>query len=604
MMTSVKDVSRRLAERCLQVCLMLLPGGREHGSEYLCASVSGGHGDSLKVHLNGNHPGQWRDWATDSDKGDLLDLWAKARNLPPGEALRQAKEWVGIVEPQRRKPKEYTKPPPRKLPAPTPEGRAFKYLTNERKLTRETLGAFKVGVDAKRKAIVFVSENLAGEVVNRSYRTMDKDFQQEKGAAPCLYGWQALPKSALDSRTVLLTEGQIDAMTWHQWGIPALSVPSGKNPDWIDYEWDNLEAFERIYLAFDMDASGREIAELAIARLGPERCFVVETPHKDANECLCAGCTADDAAAWVTAARMPKVEALLLASEIEDRLIAELMPKPKPFTLNIFDLNWEEESGLYFRPGELTVWTGHSHAGKSTFLNYLMLCMLAQPNPDGSRSSVFIGSYEVKIETTLRRMMTAVMAPMGIRPEPQHARTFLMEYGESIVFSDVLGFIDRDRLFQHLRVSFRRFGVRHFVIDSLVKIQGLEEDYLAQSQFINDLIAFARGAGAHVHLVAHPRKASSDKPGMVDIKGSGVLKDCADNAVAICRNLEKMEASMEGELTPEMRAQYDTEIRVYKQKESGWIGAFYLKFDNRGFTYSKSQKPEKPKPNGRRPYKE
>src|SRR5436190_41304 len=121
----------------------------------------------------------------------------------------------------------------------------------------------------------------------------------DAGCAPCLFGWHALSEGAYRSRAVVLTEGQIDCMSWHQWGIPALSIPNGSGLTWIDYDWENLAAFDRIYISFDMDGAGRENTQKAIQRLGPHRCHVMTMPHKDGNAALQAGATAEDAQRWL-----------------------------------------------------------------------------------------------------------------------------------------------------------------------------------------------------------------------------------------------------------------------------------------------------------------
>jgi predicted P-loop ATPase len=62
-----------------------LPGGRIQGNEFVCASLQGGHGDSLKVNLT---TGKWADFAK-GDKGrDLISLYASIYNIKNGEAAK------------------------------------------------------------------------------------------------------------------------------------------------------------------------------------------------------------------------------------------------------------------------------------------------------------------------------------------------------------------------------------------------------------------------------------------------------------------------------------------------------------------------------------
>ena len=66
-------------------------------------------------------------------------------------------------------------------------------------------------------------------------------------------------------REVTITEGEIDALTAWDYGMPALSVPfgggGGAKQRWIEAEYDRLCRFEVIYLALDMDREGNIAAE-------------------------------------------------------------------------------------------------------------------------------------------------------------------------------------------------------------------------------------------------------------------------------------------------------------------------------------------------------
>jgi twinkle protein len=594
------EISRRLAERAETVCQMLLSGGRIVKTEWWSGDTQGGAGDSLKVHLSGPHAGTWRDWSS-GEHGDLIDLWRASRNVSRADAFRQVKEYLGIHEAvSPAAPKVYAKPPEKNTPPPRPEGLAARFLTGVRKITAETQAQFNVGTDSR--AIVFPCHAPTGELVNRSYRTIPSEGEKKKvwqdtECAPCLFGWQALPESAYQSRTVLLAEGQIDAMTWHQWGIPALSIPAGSGQTWINYEWDNLAIFDKILIAFDSDEAGQTNAEKAIKRLGPHRCHLVSIPHKDANEALQAGKTALDAQQWASGAKAPFLSGVVSGLELHKRLMAEVAVKPMPSTIPIFCKGWENEAGLYFREGEVTLWTGVSGNGKSTFLAYLATCF------SNGGLVTFHASMELKAETVLRKMGTVFWGECGVLKNlitSDQFTSWLMEFGDKFCFADRMGHIESDELFQMMDFSFRRFGATHFMIDSLMRVAGLEENAPALGEFMNRLSHFAKTTGAHIHLVAHPRKmAVGQRAGTSDIKGSSLIGNNADNIVGIARNQEKWDLEKEGATDPEtMRGMHDTEITVEKQRESGWTGTFYLDFDPRRLTYkeSKSRLQSKPKP--------
>lgn len=85
-----------------------------------------------------------------------------------------------------------------------------------------------------------------------------------------------------DVREVAITEGEIDAMSLHQLGHPALSVPfgggKGDKQRWIEYEYPHLERFDTIFLCLDADQPGREAAEDIAERPGRHPCRMVDLP--------------------------------------------------------------------------------------------------------------------------------------------------------------------------------------------------------------------------------------------------------------------------------------------------------------------------------------
>lgn len=581
---SVAQISERLAAQAQTVCSFLLPGGKlVNGKEWVCGDITGAPGESLKVCVFGQYTGQWRDWSNDSDLGDLIDLWRCVKDCTQAQAIKQAKQWLGIVDAvQVREQKSYAKPPAIKSAILHADGGAMKYLREKRKLSDEVVQAFKIEGSAEKKAIIFPSYSPSGELINRSYRTLTepKKVWQDTECAPSLFGWQCLPQEAYTSRKVLIAEGQLDAATWLQWGIPALSLPNGTGKTWIDYEWDNLAPFDTIFIAFDQDPAGVKMTEEVIARLGKHRCLIVVMPKKDANDCLQAGYTAEDAKDWVKNAKAPKIRKLVTAAEMESRFLAELQHKEEAFTLPMFAGNWPY-TGFYFRPGEVTLWGGFSHSGKSTMLNFMKSNLLAD------HIRIFDASLEMKVEVMLKKLARIFL---GEKLNGENGVAFVRGVGEHLVYADVVGSMSQDELMEMMWFSFRRYGCTHFMIDSLMRIDALEEDYPAQGKFCNRLQDFAKETGSHVHLVAHLGKPSQviDRPSMYSIKGSSLLVNNADNVLLVCRNPDKEKLRKAMKLTDDQdKTMHDVEVIVEKQRETGWLNTFKLKYDPIRHSYRK-----------------
>src|SRR5690606_6433008 len=106
-----------------------------------------------------------------------------------------------------------------------------------------------------------------------------------------------------------------------------------------------------------------------------------------------------------------------------------------------------------------------------------------------------------------------------------------------------------DKLLEVMDYCFKRYGVRLFVIDSLLKCGIDEDDYTAQKRFVEQLCDFKNSTNSTVLLVCHARKqADENRPvGKMDIRGAGAISDLADTVLAIHRNKRKERERTEAE---------------------------------------------------------
>ncbi len=575
------ELSARLAGNILGLCGYLLPNGKQHGAMWSVGGVNGDAGKSLQVNLSGPHAGNWRDWNGQEQKGDALDLWGAVRCVPLPEAIRQAKEWLGIRE---EPPEKVFSKPKDDRPTLSADGMAMHWLATERKLAPEIVNRYRVQGDAASKAIVFPSYSPAGALLNRSFRCVALDEKgkkkvwQDKDAAPALFGWQSIREEAYRAREILICEGQIDAMTWAQWGVPALSIPNGSGQTWIDFEWDNLEPFKTIWLSFDNDGKTAAALTAAISRLGKHRCRVVKFLHKDANDALRAGASTEDARRWMDAAEYPTVAHLFEAGHYADLVAAEFFPSrerlghPIPHTTHASDRGQD----FNFRPAEVSVWTGVSSHGKSTILNYAMMHLaICTGRP----------SLIISLEMPPAKVIFRCIRASGANPPTEiAAKETTRLFSKLLLLSDKTGGITKADLFEMLEYAHARYGICHAAIDSLMRIHAMEEDYPAQNELIIALCGYAKDTGVHVHLVAHPRKQNGhDSPQAHDIKGSGHIRDNADNVLVVWRN-RKMEITEEaGESVKDM---VPAKLIIEKDREGGAYREFNMKFERQFLCYS------------------
>ncbi|NDV84991.1 toprim domain-containing protein [Bacteroides sp. 51] len=90
----------------------------------------------------------------------------------------------------------------------------------------------------------------------------------------------------------ICVEGEIDALSFAEIGrTDVISVPTGANTNlsWMDrFMESHFDDKKVIYIAVDNDNKGLELRKALLARLGTERCKIMEYPQgcKDANEVL------------------------------------------------------------------------------------------------------------------------------------------------------------------------------------------------------------------------------------------------------------------------------------------------------------------------------
>lgn len=598
-MILAKDLSERLAQRAEDFARFLYPNGKKKGNEWCVGSLGGESGDSLRVHLKGTKAGVWCDFAT-GESGDLIDLWAQKERVSLLDAMKGVKAYLGIkdvlFEPQRSQ--SYSKPKKQSIPEVKAQSKVFEYLTKERGLNLETLKAFNIGEENDEIVLPYVRE---GKTVNIKYLKVDrpegkKVIRVEKNCEPCLFGWQTIPKTA---REIVICEGELDAMSFYQCGIPALSVPfgagSGKKHEWLENDFDRLSVFNVIYVCMDDDEPGHEARDSIVKRLGNVRCRVVLLPMKDANDCLLNGYDSNDLNECIKSAQSIDPHELKRASQyLQDVLDRFYPPDGKPLG---YEPGWDKtREKVMFRPHELSVWTGINGHGKTQFLGHLMLNHMRR----GAR--VCIASLELKPGLLLSRLTRQAT---GMRePSKEYITTVSEWFHDKLWIFDLTGTAKANRLLEVFTYAKQRYGVDTFVIDSFAKLDMSDDDYKGQKILMNALCDFKTEYDCHIHLVVHPRKGAdeTEMPGKLDTKGSGAITDLADNCFSIWRNKakERVKAKVEKNepLTDKEQEKLlmpDCLWRCDKQRDGDWEGNISFWYEPNSFQYLsyENQKPQR-----------
>lgn len=229
--------------------------------------------------------------------------------------------------------------------------------------------------------------------------------------------------------------------------------------------------------------------------------------------------------------------------------------------------------------GDVTVWSGRRGEGKSTMMHQILLRAADQG------SAVCLYSGELRRERVKDWLYLQAAGPSHtIRRQDSTGHVFY-DIPEAVrreidAWLDRRFFLydtavptahDEDSILRVFEYAARRHGCTVFAVDNLMTVnlfRGREPDYYrAQSAFVGRCASFAKDAGAHIHLVAHPRKAEGKLLSGDDIGGSGDIGNRADNILTVSRTLD-----MPG-------SGYDAGLTLLKSRWTGERAKIALKFE-------------------------
>ncbi len=592
------QLSAVLNRQAEAVCKFLLPNGKRVHREWMAGDTGGSAGRSLKIVLDGDKIGVWSDFHTGEVGGDLIDLWRVVMATGLFEAMQQAASWAGVQMDglESRPQRTYKRPErPKNARRLNPQGKVMAYLKS-RLLDDLTLEDFQLA-EQDDEVVVFPYKR-DGQHLNTKYLHIDrgpdgkKKCWQESGTEPTLFGWQALERRYPFTRIVALTEGEIDACTLHQYGIPALSIPNGggggKKQDWVENDYDYLNRFDTIYLCLDNDDAGREAEKEIIRRLGSERCKTVTLPFKDANECLMQGMTNFNKY-FLQAKTFDPIE-LKPADYFTEELIESFYPKPG--TYQGMKTPWTSfNQAMTFKRSELVVWSGYSGSGKSQLLGQVAIEGMSQ----GER--FVICSLEMPSKETLKRMAKQLTAEKC--PSEARLREATAWMKDKLWMFNVVGKMKTERILEVFKYAVKRYDIRNFILDSLTKCNIREDDYEGQKEFVDAICDFNHRYEATTHLVVHQRKPGSnaERPDKFGARGAAAITDEASSVICVYRPSNEDNEDQDSRFNAKKKSTkkdhngvpVDSILYIDKNRENGIEGRFNLFFDQDSLQFQESK---------------
>lgn len=346
----------------------------------------------------------------------------------------------------------------------------------DRGLTKDTIERYKIDVggpvaDYQAKYPLFDINNR--HIANK-VRGPDKTFAFEgdvKTVKPGLFGRHAFPPGS--AKYITVTEGQDDAMAVYQMSgsrYPAVSVHSSSTAERdVREDFEYLNSFENIVLAFDNDEMGQKAAK-AVANIPgfPLGKIKVMTPrkYKDANDYLLNKEAEAFSREW-WAAPVHQPDGLKFGSDIWD----EIIDRKEHFTVQ-YPFEGFNKLTYGIRLSEFIVVTAETGVGKTSFLKHIEHKLLTDPTVIEKEYGVgFLHLEEPNGDTALGLLSIHNSVPYHLPDSERPVEDLKRAYDEvlnnsRVVIYDHFGSNSVDAILNKIR-HMVALGCKYIVLDHL-----------------------------------------------------------------------------------------------------------------------------------------
>ncbi len=351
---------------------------------------------------------------------------------------------------------------------------------------------------------------------------------------------------------LVVTTGEEDALAFAQalyskkdnteYWTPVVSVTCGDGSIIKQFKanFEYINSFDKVVLAFDGDESAQKYVEEAARLLSPGKGFIVKFPQgvKDASDMVKAGRSAELKQLFWKATPFSRVDVLHL-SQMWDDFESEDNNVKIPFPASWSHLNEMMNGGM--EKGEITVIGALTSIGKSSIINNVVYSLIENTRfkvgamyLEGTKREVVRDLLSLDAGVNLR---TANRDTVDIEAL-KHRFFENLAKKDQFVYVDHQGSISTSEIFDKLNYLAKAENCDVIIIDP-VQAGVNSSDNGAIIEFMDTLLKFAKETDTCVVAVSHMRKPSEENPHAVteySLMGSSSLNQIAFNTILLSRD--------------------------------------------------------------------
>ncbi|XP_019615768.1 PREDICTED: twinkle protein, mitochondrial-like [Branchiostoma belcheri] len=459
-------------------------------------------------------------------------------------------------------------------------------------LSHDSLDKLNVRVDVEKGSLVFPwfhhhDNRICGMKVVQG-RTTGKEIEYRESSVPKsgyynLFGCQL---GTADTDEVILTASELDVVALRQGlrnskrNTMLLALPKGTAslPQEI---LPFLEKYRKVILWFGNDMRSWEASKQFSRKLNTKRCYFIrpKEEHPRPLDFLLLGSSMGQV---VSEAQPVNHKSIVSFRELREDVQRELSQAEQ-----VAGVKWKRFPQLNkllkgFRRGELTVFTGPTGSGKTTFISEYSLdsCMQGV--------NTLWGSFEIQ-NVRLLKMMLSQFSQVKLEANLENFDEWADRFEAlPLYFMTFYGQQTLKNVTETMQHAAYVYDIEHVIVDNLQFMMGTEtsigvDRFRQQDAIIATFRKFASANNCHVTLVIHPRKEEDTNVlQMASVFGSAKAVQEADNVLIL---QDKRLSTQQGKKF----------LQIVKNRFDGELGVMPLNFNKDTLCMSTPKTPRRKK---------